>query len=166
MELAAELRQLSQFVNLGLDVDAVNMPVVQGIDNAFCEAYRPQDQHLVFVVHVDMEAPSGVNSPVPLSLALENARLLDLTLEFDDQMLEQVRNLSGARFLPEGVPVVIVAAMLRKVGEKLKEQARDMRSMLRRIPVGVRHFDDKFHPISVVEQNLNDLQREKSLQID
>lgn len=63
--------------------------------------------------------------------------------------------LGRSAFLSECEALVVVTAMGGKVGKQLEKQFRDVRCVLCRITIGVRHLYDEFHTISIVEKYLN-----------
>lgn len=146
--------QLAQVFDFCLDVDLVDVATVKRLDDAFRNPDGSEHEKLVRVFDVDVEAAPGINPPVPLCFTLEVARSGDLALKLDNEVLEEMGYLRGARLPTERKAVFVVTVVVGKVWEQFEQQFGYVGGMLCRVTIGVGHLNNKFDPIAIVEEYL------------
>ena len=155
LEVRADLGELPKLLYLGCDIDVLYIAAIERLYYPFGDTYCPKHEYFILVVHVDVKSSFGVDSPVPLGLALKHAGSLRLSLQFDYQVFEQVWYFRRSAFLAKGQAAVVFASVPRQMGKELKEQLRYMWGVSCGVAVGVRHFDHEFDAITAVEEDLN-----------
>jgi len=148
--------ELPQLDHLLLDINGLNVPAVESIHHSLCQPNGCQDQKLVLILDVDVEGASRVYAPVPLRFALQDVVMLGLGLKLDDQVLQQVRHLSGHRLSAERIAVTVVTLVAGEVRKKPKETLWNMRGAVRCAPIRVGHFYYQLDLVGAVEKDLKD----------